>query len=52
MFTLSGALISWKSTLQTTVGLSTTEVEYMTLIEAVKDAIWLRGLLDELGVGQ
>nr|GEZ09097.1 hypothetical protein [Tanacetum cinerariifolium] len=26
------------------------EVEYMALTEAVKEAIWLRGLLEELGV--
>ncbi|GKC48903.1 hypothetical protein Tco_1071648 [Tanacetum coccineum] len=26
------------------------EVEYMTLTEAVKEVIWLRGLLEELGV--
>ncbi|GJW94461.1 hypothetical protein Tco_0174133 [Tanacetum coccineum] len=27
-----------------------TEAEYMALTEAVKEAIWLRGLLEELGV--
>ncbi|GKD37777.1 hypothetical protein Tco_1257984, partial [Tanacetum coccineum] len=27
-----------------------TEAEYMDLTEAVKEAIWLRGLLEELGV--
>ncbi|GJS37572.1 retrotransposon protein, putative, ty1-copia subclass [Tanacetum coccineum] len=27
-----------------------TEAEYMTLTEAVKESIWLRGLLEELGV--
>lgn len=42
----------WKSTLQSTVALSTTEAEYMALTEAVKEAIWLGGLLDELGVSQ
>ncbi|GKE79575.1 hypothetical protein Tco_1545695 [Tanacetum coccineum] len=26
------------------------EVEYMDLMQAVKEAIWLRGLLEELGV--
>ena len=51
VFTLSGVPISWKSTLQTTVALSTTKVEYMALTEALKEAIWLGGLLDELGVG-
>ena len=52
MFTLAKAPVSWKSTLQSTVALSTTEAEYMTFTEAVKEAIWLQGLLDDLGVGQ
>ena len=51
MFTLSGAPISWKSILQSTIALSTTEAEYMALTEVVKETIWLGGLLDELGVG-
>ena len=34
------------------MALSTTEAEYMAIIEAVKEAIWLQGLLDDLGVGQ
>ena len=38
--------------LQFTVALSTTEAKYMALAKAVKEAIWLGGLLDELGVGQ
>ena len=52
VFTLARAPVSWKSTLQSTVALSTTEAEYMALTEAVKEAIWLQGLLVELGVGQ
>ena len=35
-----------------TVALSTMEAEYMTITEAIKEAIWLQGLLDDLGVGQ
>ena len=42
----------WKSTIQSTVSLSTTEAEYNALTKAVKEAIWLGGLMDELGVGQ
>ncbi|GJZ99466.1 retrotransposon protein, putative, ty1-copia subclass [Tanacetum coccineum] len=41
---------SWKATLQHVVALSTTEAEYMALTEAVKEAIWLRGILKEFGV--
>ena len=41
VFTLTKAPVSWKSTLQSTMALSTTEAEYMTITEAVKEAIWL-----------
>nr|GEV28630.1 retrovirus-related Pol polyprotein from transposon TNT 1-94 [Tanacetum cinerariifolium] len=49
-FLVQGCVVSWKVMLQHVVALSTTEAEYMALIEAVKEAIWLRGLLEELGV--
>lgn len=52
IFRFSGAAISWRSTLQSTVALSTTEAEYMAATEAVKEAIWLRNLVTELGVQQ
>ena len=52
MFTLSGCTISWKSTLQSTIILSTTEAEYMTITEAIKEAIWLRGLVSDFGLHQ
>ena len=51
MFTLSRAPVSWKSTLQSIVALPTSKAEYMVLTKAVKEAMWLGGLLDELGVG-
>nr|GEU94014.1 retrovirus-related Pol polyprotein from transposon TNT 1-94 [Tanacetum cinerariifolium] len=49
-FLVHGCVVSWKEMLQHVVALSTTEVEYMAFTEAVKEAIWLRGLLEELGV--
>ena len=52
VFTLAKAPVCWRSTLQSTVALSTTEAEYMALTEAVKEAIWLQGLLGELGILQ
>jgi len=52
VFILSQALIGWRSTLQSTVILSTTEAKYMATTEAVKRAIWLQGLLDDLGIDQ
>ena len=50
--TLARAPMCWKSTLQSIVALSTIELEYLALTEAVKEAISLGGLLDELGVSQ
>ncbi|GJS12431.1 retrovirus-related pol polyprotein from transposon TNT 1-94 [Tanacetum coccineum] len=47
---VQGCVVSWKATLQHMVALSTSEAEYMALTKAVKEAIWLRGLLKELGV--
>ncbi|KAL5705396.1 hypothetical protein ACHQM5_023705 [Ranunculus cassubicifolius] len=52
VFTLAGGAICWRSILQSTVALSTTEAEYMALTEAIKEAIWLQGLMDDLGVWQ
>ena len=52
VFTLSEYAVSWKATLQFTVALSTTEAEYMALTEAAKEAIWLKGLVQDLGLEQ
>ena len=52
MFKIHGAPGSWRSMLQATVALSTTEAEYMAMAEGVKEALWLRGLLDDLGLKQ
>jgi hypothetical protein len=52
MFTLVKGPISWRSTLQSTVALSTTEAEYMTVTEAFKDAIWLHELIEDLRIVQ
>nr|GEV03766.1 retrovirus-related Pol polyprotein from transposon TNT 1-94 [Tanacetum cinerariifolium] len=49
-FLVYGCVVSWKATLQHVMALSTTEAGYMPFTEAVKEAIWLRGLLEELGV--
>ncbi|XP_060190426.1 secreted RxLR effector protein 161-like [Lycium barbarum] len=48
IFTLAGSAISWKAALKSIVVLSTTEVEYMAAAKALKEAIWLKGLVSEL----
>ena len=40
--------MSWVSSLQKVNALSTTEVEYVSTIEAVKEMIWLQFFLEEL----
>jgi len=44
--------VSLRFNLHSTVALSTTEVEYMTMTEVMKEAIWLQRLLDDLGIYQ
>lgn len=47
-FILGGAAVSWESRKQRTVALSTMEAKYMAMGEAVKEAIFLRYLLQEI----
>ena len=51
-FVLGGGAISWSSRLQPTVAVSTTEAEYMAAAYAIKEALWLRTLLTEMGLEQ
>ena len=52
VFTMLRTAISSKVLLQSVVALSTIKVDYIAVTEAVKEAIWMRGLLEELGVTQ
>ena len=52
IFMLSGCAISWKSSKQKSVAISSTEAEYVGLSEATKEAIWLKELINELGIEQ
>ncbi len=49
-FKLAGAAVSWSSKKQTSVTLSSTEVEYISEAHAAKEAVWLRQLLSELSL--
>ena len=48
IFTLGGSPISWRSTKQSVVALSTTEAEYIALSQAAQEAVWLRHLFTNM----
>lgn len=52
VFTAVSGPISWRSTLQPTVALSTPEAEYMAVVEGIREAVWMKGLFEELGIQQ
>ena len=52
VFTLGGGPTCWTSMIQSLVALSTTELEYMVIVEAAKESLWLTGLVKELGIQQ
>ena len=49
---INGCAVNWKSKKQTVVALSTAESELIAATEALKEALWLRHLCDELGFKQ
>lgn len=50
MFTAFGDAINWKANLHLVVALSTIDVEYITMTEAIKEAIWLKDISHKLGM--
>jgi hypothetical protein len=44
----AGCLVSWASKLQSQVALSTTEAEYIAMLQALRDVILIMGLLQEM----
>ena len=51
-FMLGGAVTTWSSKKQPVISLSSTEAEYYALGDGVKEALWLRELLSEIGFVQ
>ncbi|OWY95427.1 polyprotein [Phytophthora megakarya] len=52
MILMCGAPVVWRSTFQKIVALSSTESEYMDLSEFIKEVVWLRRLLKDIGAEQ
>ena len=50
IFILAGGPVSWSAKRQSTVADSTCEAEYVACSESVKEAIWLKGFINDLGV--
>ncbi|KAE8248428.1 hypothetical protein A4X03_0g6779, partial [Tilletia caries] len=50
IFRVFGNMVTWRSKLQATVSVSSTEAEYIALSEASREAKWLRSVLTELGI--
>ena len=50
VFTVAECVISWKAELQDTIGLSTIEAEYMAAVDASKEALWLRELVETFNI--
>lgn len=50
VFKVFGNVVSWSSRKQSTVSLSSTEAEYVSLAQGACEAIWLRNLLHDLGI--
>ena len=48
--TCAGGVVSWQSRLQKSVALATTELEYMAVVEAHKEVIWMKDFIGELGI--
>lgn len=47
-FFLNGAVVSWSSKKQRTVSTSTTEVEYIALGHAAREAVWIRQFINKM----
>lgn len=52
VFSIGSGAVSWSSKKKTTVALSSTEAEYISATAATCQAIWLRRMLDDLGLTQ
>lgn len=52
VFMLYGGPVAWSSSLQRVTALSSSEAEYMSISEALKELLWLRPLMESVGQKQ
>ena len=52
MIIVTECAISWKVEFQDTIALSMTEAEYMVTVKVLKEALWLRGLVEIFSIIQ
>ena len=50
VFILNGGAVSWRSSKQSVIAASTTEVEYVAASEAAQEGVWMKEFMTELGV--
>ena len=50
IFTLAGGALTWKSRLQPTVALSSTEAKYRAITEAGQELLWLQNMMSRFGM--
>ncbi|KAH9311220.1 hypothetical protein KI387_026255, partial [Taxus chinensis] len=48
VFKFSGGVITWRSKMQATVSISSTEEKYRSVMKAEKEAMWMKRLLEEM----
>nr|GEX01748.1 retrotransposon protein, putative, Ty1-copia subclass [Tanacetum cinerariifolium] len=49
-FVLNGGVIDWKNAKQSTTTMSSTEAEYIAALEVAMEVVWIRKVIDGLGV--
>jgi hypothetical protein len=52
VFVMTGGAVSWRSKRQSVVATSTCQAEYIAVSEMSREAVWLRSLLEEIGLDQ
>ena len=49
-FKMADGIVSWRSHAQKTVALSLTEAEYMAISDCSQQAVWIKTMIEELGI--